>query len=166
MSIEERFWSKVWVTDTCYLWSGAINGSGYGHFNIDSQMVYAHRFAYELAYGKTLYLLKFDGKIPEGLYCLHHCDNPPCVNAEHLFLGTALHNVLDAIEKGRFNKNPIGMFGKRHSEESKRKISKGLTCYWKEHSRIGQQNPMFGRHHSKETRRKMSEAGKRRYSIC
>jgi hypothetical protein len=50
-----------------------------------------HRVAWELAFGP----------IPEGLWVLHHCDNPPCVRPDHLFLGTNLDNVQDKCRKGR-----------------------------------------------------------------
>ena len=88
----ERFWPKVSKGNGCWVWIGAIGGSfGYGHFYDGSRVVQAHRFSWELHYGP----------IPDGLWALHHCDNPPCVRPDHLFLGDALDNVRNMIAKGR-----------------------------------------------------------------
>jgi len=65
--------------------------NGYGELRLDGETRYAHRVAYELIYGS----------IPQGLFVLHRCDNPPCVNPDHLFLGTMRDNVQDAVKKGR-----------------------------------------------------------------
>jgi hypothetical protein len=65
-------------------------------------MTGGHRFAWELAYGP----------IPDGLWVLHHCDNPPCVNIDHLYLGTVKDNTADMMRRGRmrhyFRENPGG----------------------------------------------------------
>ena len=92
-----RFWSKVQKGATCWGWTGAV-ANGYGQFNQygpNSSPVRAHRFSWEFHYGK----------IPDGLWVLHHCDNPPCVRPEHLFLGTAADNSQDMVTKGR---GPLG----------------------------------------------------------
>ena len=86
-----RFWDKVEKGDGCWLWTGAKHGGGYGAFWDGVRMVTAHRFAYELCVGP----------IPDGLYALHHCDVRPCVNPEHLFLGTNRENLRDMVNKGR-----------------------------------------------------------------
>lgn len=86
-----RFWPKVQKTKSCWLWSGATGRGDYGHFIVKRKLIKAHRFSWELV----------NGKIPSGLHCLHHCDNPPCVRPDHLFLGTDLDNARDAINKGR-----------------------------------------------------------------
>lgn len=89
---EERFWNHVCKTDSCWFWQGASSPpSGYGKFNIHGRDIGAHRFAYELAYGP----------IPKGLYVCHHCDAPPCVRSDHLFLGTQAENMQDCANKGR-----------------------------------------------------------------
>jgi len=95
--IEERFWSKVARADqdSCWEWAYSKRDWGYGQFSIKLNGrwggVPAHRVAWELTYGD----------IPSGLFVLHRCDNPPCCNPNHLFLGTPLDNVEDCRDKGR-----------------------------------------------------------------
>lgn len=92
VSPEIRFWRFIEKTDGCWLWTGNHDTAGYGRFWFDANTrVPAHRVSYEFHYGP----------IPEGLFVCHHCDNPPCVNPAHLFLGTAQDNVSDMCAKGR-----------------------------------------------------------------
>lgn len=100
-TIHERFWDKVQKLDNCWEWTGAKTQYGYGQLNYDwrrNKRILAHRLSYEIAHGS----------IPLGLHVLHHCDNPPCVRPEHLFLGTDKDNVFDAIQKNRFHHNTAG----------------------------------------------------------
>lgn len=89
-SLEERFWSKVDKSGSCWLWKASCYPTGYGAFGSE-KVQRAHRVAWELTFGK----------IPDGLYVLHHCDNPPCVNPNHLWLGTQADNLADMVKKGR-----------------------------------------------------------------
>jgi HNH endonuclease len=89
----ERFWSKVHKADGCWLWTAARNKFGYGVFTGKGRVqLYSHRFSWKL----------HRGDIPEGSMVLHHCDNPPCVNPDHLFIGTAMDNMRDRHDKGRY----------------------------------------------------------------
>ena len=89
--VVERFWSRTKWVDGCRIWLGACHEFGYGVVGIGKLTLKTHRVAWWLA----------RGPIPNGMHVLHHCDNPPCVNPEHLFLGTIRDNNLDAIKKGR-----------------------------------------------------------------
>jgi hypothetical protein len=92
-SAEERFLPRVDRSggpDACWPWHGTKSHDGYGMFHVNGRATYAHRFAWERAHG------------PAGALCvLHRCDNPPCCNPAHLFLGTRGDNVRDAASKGR-----------------------------------------------------------------
>lgn len=90
----EHFWSRVEIVDGgCWLWRGSTL-RGYGTFSSRGRSLYAHRFSYELA----------RGPIPAGMCVCHRCDNPPCANPEHLFLGTHSDNAADKFAKGRVPK--------------------------------------------------------------
>ena len=96
---EVRFWPKVSVGDAneCWPWNGGNNGRGYGVFGRTwRKMQYAHRFAWEVTHGP----------VPDGLCVCHHCDNPPCCNPAHLFIGTIRDNSADMVAKGRAAKHP------------------------------------------------------------
>lgn len=90
-SLEERFWSKVNRTDTCWLWTACVDKDGYGMIRVDRKNKRAHRLAYELTIGP----------IPDGMVVCHRCDTPTCVRPGHLFLGTDRDNMDDCISKGR-----------------------------------------------------------------
>lgn len=91
-----RFLSKIDKTDTCWIWLAYKDAKGYGIFGISSRNTKrAHRFSYEL----------FINKIPHDKLVCHECDNPSCVNPEHLFLGTNQDNMDDMKKKNRAPNN-------------------------------------------------------------
>lgn len=77
--------------DQCWNWHASKQEFGYGQFHFEQKILKAHRFSWEY----------FRGAIPVGLYVLHKCDNPRCINPNHLFLGTPFDNMQDKIRKGR-----------------------------------------------------------------
>lgn len=92
-SDKERFRRFIRDDDSgCWNWGGSCDGGGYGvYLSTKHGRIKAHRFSY----------LEFCGEIPDNLWVLHRCDNPSCVNPEHLFLGTHQDNVDDKVKKGR-----------------------------------------------------------------
>lgn len=92
-----RFWAKVQKTDGCWLWTGAKRSGThtYGVLRTGPRSggtdEVAHRVSWELHIGP----------IPPGLWVLHHCDNPPCVRPDHLYIGTASDNVADRQRRHR-----------------------------------------------------------------
>ncbi|UOF77959.1 endonuclease [Caudoviricetes sp.] len=88
---EQRFWAKVQVTDTCWLWLASTRGAGYGQFWTGERLEDAHRYSYRM----------HKGAIPQGQVVMHSCDNRLCVNPDHLSLGTQKDNLLDMYAKGR-----------------------------------------------------------------
>lgn len=75
----------------CWLWTGASNRRGYGSTNFNKRRQESHRVSWRI----------YRGEIPDGISVLHKCDNPGCVNPDHLFLGTNSDNMKDAFRKKR-----------------------------------------------------------------
>lgn len=88
----ERFWQRLQKTETdCWVWPGPVNAGGYGLIKVKRRHLVTHRYAYQHSHGE----------IPDGMKVLHRCDNPPCCNPAHLFLGTQADNLDDMRRKGR-----------------------------------------------------------------
>ena len=125
LTLEERFKAKLAPQDPvtgCIEWTGSRikHSQDYGQISRDAKMVYTHRLAWELKYGP----------IPEGLGVLHRCDNPPCCNDEHLFLGTDADNALDREAKGRGNQpkgvdHPRAKLNEADVAEIRRRLAAG-----------------------------------------
>lgn len=103
--LAERFWEKVDRSagpESCWLFQGARNASGYGVLHRSDGTRLAHRVAYELT----------NGPIPDGLHLCHSCDNPPCCNPSHVSPGTDQDNSDDRHARGRATPPPL-MVGER-----------------------------------------------------
>lgn len=114
LTTAQRFWGKVnkdspvpahapWLGQ-CWLWTASRASYGrYGQFGLDGRAggtIGAHRFSWQSEHGP----------IPDGLHVCHHCDTTLCVRPSHLFLGTQLANIHDAIDKGRMPPSAFGNY--------------------------------------------------------
>ena len=86
----EFFWSNI-VKDECWEWTGTLHNEGYGQFRFKGKRYFSHRLSWEIHFGS----------VPKNLLVCHKCDNPKCVNPDHLFVGTLGDNWRDCCEKKR-----------------------------------------------------------------
>jgi hypothetical protein len=126
----DRFWAKVEKTDTCWNWTAGKTTNGYGHFYVNRVKMRAHRFSFQLKHNRL---------IKEGMCILHSCDNPLCVNPNHLSEGTQQENITDMCNKGRYysgeglkgEKNNLSKLTEIQVKEIREKYAKGGTSYEK-----------------------------------
>ena len=90
---EARFWSRVDKSkpDGCWPWTGYRQKFGHGYIGRGRRWILAHRYAWELV----------SGPIPDGMWVLHKCDNPPCCNPAHLYIGDRSANMADCYNRRR-----------------------------------------------------------------
>ena len=86
----------------CHEWTGPKDRRGYGLIRVGRRRMFAHRAVFERA----------NGSLPDCV--CHRCDNPSCINPEHLFGGTHADNMRDASNKGRFRIPHLGVRGEAH----------------------------------------------------
>lgn len=99
----ERFFRYVKKGEECWEWIGGKDPNGYGRMNVEGRPTLVHRISYRI----------HRGSIPDGMVICHKCDNPSCVNPDHLFVGSQADNIADMHNKGRTRKR--GLKGESHA---------------------------------------------------
>lgn len=134
-----RFLKKINLSENgCWLWNASTHKDGYGWFGPGGRgrVMLAHRWSYQY----------FSGEIPEGMYVLHTCDEPSCVNPQHLFLGTQADNVRDCAGKGRRNQVRYHKLTQEQRDEICRLYATGEFTFADLGRRFGVQYTTIARH--------------------
>ena len=114
----DRFNSRVAKGNGCHLWLGSLDPCGYGTFSFNGKNTKAHRFAWSVK----------NGEIPKGMMICHHCDNPSCVNPDHLFIGTQFDNMRDMHDKNRHTMRDKSWVEKRAAYDGANNPNAKLTA--------------------------------------
>jgi len=117
-SLQQRLESHIVSKDGCWLTDLCCCRNGYPKIGVGGKTQKASRVMFEL----------FNGEIPKGFYVCHKCDNPSCINPNHLFLGTQKDNMVDMAKKGRSTKGSRNRSAKLNEDdvvEIKRLLSEG-----------------------------------------
>lgn len=93
--LKERFEKYVNKTLPCWIWEGSKDSHGYGHIKDNKKLKISSRVSWEL----------YRGKIPKNMFVCHTCDNPSCVNPEHLWIGSHTDNMRDSFSKNRMTRH-------------------------------------------------------------
>ena len=123
-NIGDWFWQRVDQSggpNACWPWSGMRYPAGYGRFKLGKRYIIAHR---------TAYFLTYDIDPGESVVC-HHCDNPPCCNPRHLFLGDHSANMLDRQQKGQYlsgENHPLARLSQQDVIAIKARLAAGETA--------------------------------------
>lgn len=118
--VAERYWERVirYPDTECWGWNGGNSGFGYGVMtNENGRNIHAHRVSWRIHFGA----------IPAGLDVCHTCDNPPCSNPAHLFLGTHKENMLDCSAKKRSAAHRAGDGWRRGTDNGRAKLTDDLV---------------------------------------
>jgi hypothetical protein len=134
--IEDHLSTNVVINEAsgCWEWTSHKDRWGYGRFWALGKVRSAHRASYEL----------HCGPIPDGMHVLHRCDNPTCINPEHLFLGTNAENVADKVAKGRQSRGSMNgaklteadVIAIRASKEPIREVAQSYSVGWRHIAKI------------------------------
>lgn len=119
--VEDRFWSKVNKTDSCWVWTGAVNQDGYGNLRYKGATRRAHRVAWELT----------NGQIPDKFVLDHLCRNTSCVNPLHLEVVSFAENIRRRKATGTYRGRTAG-----YSPRRKARIREYMKVYMRERRRL------------------------------
>lgn len=131
--------------DPCWIFTGGKDRNGYGQVHSAKSakelgVTRAHQMSYKV----------FKGDIPKGYFVCHKCDNPPCINPEHLFVGTALDNNKDMWEKGRWKNGVKPKYDhdyivSQHGIKDCFQVAEELGCSWGLVCHVWRNNGLSGR---------------------